>query len=128
MPRMLIVDDDRDICDCLERFFETRGFVVICVFSGEEALERLSAESVDVILLDILLPGLSGIETLRRIKAMTPSARIIMLTGVLESELRRQAYSSGAVAYVTKPFDFADTTWSAVFAALPIDEPPSTRT
>ena len=116
MRRMLIVDDERDICDCLEQYFGARGFAVVSVFSGEEALERLKAESADVILLDILLPGLSGIEILRRVKETDPCVRVIMVTGIDEADLRRKARTYGAVAYVTKPFDFSDTTWAPVFA------------
>ena len=119
MRRMLIVEDERDICDCLEQFFTARGFAVLSVFSGEEALERLKAESADVILLDILLPGLSGIEILRRAKELDPRVRVIMVTGVDHAELRRQAHHYGDAAYVTEPFDFSETTWSAVFAAPP---------
>ena len=116
MRRMLIVDDERDICDCLEQFFAARGFAVLSVFSGEEALERLQAESADVVLLDILLPGLSGIEILRRAKELNPRVRVIMVTGIDRAELRRTAYHYGAAAYITKPFDFSETTWAAVFA------------
>ena len=119
MQRMLIVDDERDICDCLEQFFKAQGFSVACAFSGEEALAQLQMETVDVILLDILLPGLSGIETLRRAKTLRPRARIIMVTGLNEVQLRDQASRYGAAAYVTKPFDFSDLTWSAVYAASP---------
>ena len=119
MRRMLIVDDEGDICDCLEQFFAARGFTVLSVFSGEEALEQLKAESADVILLDILLPGLSGIEILRRVKEIDPCVRVIMVTGIDEAELRRKARTYRAVAYVTKPFDFSETTWSAVFADPP---------
>ena len=116
MRRMLIVDDERDICDCLAQYFSARGFAVVSVFSGEEALERLKAESADVLLLDILLPGLSGIEILRRAKELDSRVRVIMVTGIDEAELRRKARTYGAVAYVTKPFDFSETTWSAVSA------------
>ena len=116
MRRMLIVDDEQDICDCLEQFFKAQGFAVASAFSGEEALERLEADAADVILLDILLPGLSGIEILRRAKELHPQARIVMVTAVNEAQLRDQAYKYGAVAYVTKPFDFSPLTWSAVLA------------
>mgnify|MGYP001564873608 FL=1 len=113
MKQMLIVEDERDICDCLEQFFSAKGFAVASAFSAEEALERLKGAAPDVILLDILLPGLSGIELLKRARALHPSARVIMVTALDRDELRREAYFLGAVGYVTKPFDFSDTTWSA---------------
>ena len=113
MKQMLIVEDERDICDCLEQFFSAKGFAVASAFSAEEALERLKAAAPDVILLDILLPGLSGIELLKRARALHPSARVIMVTALDRDELRREAYFLGAAGYVTKPFDFSDHTWSA---------------
>ena len=113
MKQMLIVEDERDICDCLEQFFSAKGFAVASAFSAEEALERLKAAAPDVILLDILLPGLSGIELLKRAKALHPSARVIMVTALDQDDLRREAYFLGAAGYVTKPFNFSDRTWSA---------------
>ena len=126
MRRMLIVDDERDICDCLEQFFTARGFTVASAFSGEEALDRLKANAADVIFLDILLPGLSGIETLKRVKELNPNTRIIMVTGIDQPELRNKARHYGAAAYITKPFDFSEETWSAVFSGCPVGESHST--
>lgn len=114
MRRMLIVDDERDICDCLQEFFSARGFAVVSAFSGEEALERLGTQNADVILLDVLLPGLSGIEVLKRAKELSPHVRVIMVTAIDREEVRRQATRYGAEAYITKPFDFADPAWSAL--------------
>lgn len=115
MPRMLIVEDEHDICQCLVDFFSTRGFSVISAFSGEEALERLQHEKTDVILLDILLPGLSGIEVLKRARALRPQAKIVMVTSVDQEDIREQAFHYGASGYVTKPFDFSTATWRTVF-------------
>ncbi len=112
---MLIVDDQREICDCLQEFFSARGFLVASAFSGEEALDRLQHDPADVILLDILLPGLTGLEVLRRVRELLPQARVIMVTGLDQGDLRAQARRYGAVAYVTKPFDFSEATWSVAF-------------
>lgn len=129
--RMLIVDDELDIIDCLAEFFSRRGFVVTSAFSGEEALEQLRQEpATDVILLDILLPGLSGIEVLKRIKAQFPRVQVVMVTAVDEEALRLQAHQYGACAYITKPFDFSFTTWSPVLAGhlgLPPKDESSTQ-
>ena len=115
MRQMLIVEDERDICECLQDFFSTRGFSVVSVFSGEEALERLEEISPDVILLDILLPGLSGMEVLKQTKAINPQIRVVMVTALDQEDLRVEAHRYGAAAYITKPFDFSDlTTWSPV--------------
>jgi DNA-binding response OmpR family regulator len=118
MPRMLIVDDEQDICDCLEQFFSARGFSVVTAFSGEEALDRLARGDIDVLLLDILLPGLSGMEVLRRVKDLHPRVRVIMVTCLDQTDLRAEAHRYGAAAYITKPFDFSETTWSSVFVTL----------
>jgi len=117
MQRMLIVDDQLDICGCLEDYFSARGFAVASVFSGEQALQLLERQPADVVLLDILLPGLTGIEVLKRVRQICPSAKVIMVTALDQGELRAEARRYGACAYVTKPFDFSETTWSAVFTA-----------
>ena len=118
MQRMLIVEDERDIADCLQEFFAGQGFAVSAAFSGEEALERLSVGGAEVILLDILLPGLSGIEVLRRVKTICPAARIVMVTALDREDLRLQAHHYGACGFVTKPFDFSRNTWSVVFSPV----------
>ncbi len=114
MRRMLIVEDERDLCECLQEFFTSRGFSVRAVYSGEEALECVARESPDVILLDILLPGLSGLEVLKRVKHTASNTRIVMVTGLDDVEFRAEARLYGAAAYITKPYDFRDTTWSSV--------------
>ena len=114
--QMLIVEDERDICECLQQFFSERGFAVVSAFSGEEALELLKEQPVDVILLDLLLPGLSGIEVLRRAKQLHPQARVVIVTALDQIDLRNQAHRYGAADYITKPFNFSPSTWSAVFA------------
>lgn len=122
MRHMLIVEDERDICDCLQEFFGSRGFNVSSAFSGEEALHKLEEETrkPDVILLDILLPGLSGIEVLKKVKDLHPAARVVMVTALDREDLRLQARRYGACGYVTKPFDFADSTWSPILESKPI--------
>jgi DNA-binding response OmpR family regulator len=111
---MLIVEDERDVSECLEAFFARRGFVVRCAFSGEEALELLEADAADVVLLDILLPGLSGLEVLRRAIDVCPLTKFVMVSAVDEPRVRTEARQYGAAAFIPKPFDFSDTTWSCV--------------
>ena len=118
MPRMLIVEDEQDIADCLQQFFSGQGFAVDSVFSGEEALLRIAQEGAEIVLLDILLPGLSGIEILRRVKATNPRARVIMVTALDRDELRLQAHHYGASGFVTKPFNFSKETWAPVYRSV----------
>lgn len=115
MRRMLIVEDEKDIADCLQEFFTGEGFAVSSVFSGEEALARIAETGAEIVLLDILLPGLSGIEILRRIKEANRRVRVVMVTALDRDDLRLQAHQYGACGFVTKPFDFSQDTWKAVY-------------
>lgn len=114
MQQMLVVDDEPNICKCLDQFFSKRAFSVTCAFSGEEGLMKLKENRFDVVLVDIMLPGIHGIEVLRQAKQLYPTCRVIMMTGLEHDELRDKARHAGANAYVTKPFDFTDATWSKV--------------
>ena len=117
--RMLVVDDEEGICRCLEQFFAARGFEVRSAFSGEDAIARLDEGPVDVLLLDILLPGIHGLEVLKHAKQRYPQARVIMMTGLEHDDLRDQAAAHGADAYVKKPFALDEQTWAAAL------EPPA---
>ena len=116
MPRMLIVEDELALNNCLQEFFKLKGFDVRCAFSAEEALERLADGPVDVILLDVLLPGQTGIEVLRQVKERSPRVKVIMVTAVDDDAVQETARRYGADAVISKPFDFSDATWSRVFA------------
>ena len=116
MRRMLVVEDERKIADCLKDYFSARGFEVGSVFSGEEAIERLGKEVADVVLIDVLLPGISGIETLRRVKQMHPKARVVMVTAHDQDHLRQEARKYGAMDYITKPLTFSEPAWSSVLS------------
>jgi len=116
---VLIVDDEQAICQVLEGFFTARGFSAVSAFSGEQALARMKEGPVDVVLIDILLPGIHGIEVLKSAKQLHPQARVAMITGLKEDELRAQARALGADAYVTKPFNFSDPVWSMLTASAP---------
>ena len=116
MPRMLIVDDEPKITKCLSTFFSARGFAVRRVVTGRQAVAWLRYEPPDVVLLDVRMPDMSGIEVLKRAKELCPQARIIMVTALDQPELREEADAYGAVGYVTKPFDFSEATWAPVLS------------
>jgi diguanylate cyclase (GGDEF)-like protein len=107
--RLLIVDDIRDNRVLLRRRFERRGFEVVEAESGLAALELIDKESFDLVLLDIMMPGIDGIETLRRIREDKSASvlPVIMVTGKTASENMVEALQLGANDYVTKPVDFA---------------------
>lgn len=117
--RVLILDDERAICKTLEEFFRARGFVAASAFSGEEALTRLKEGPVDLVLIDILLPGIHGLEVLRHVKQLHPQARVAIITGLEDPELRAKAKTVGADAYITKPFNFSDPVWASLTASAP---------
>ena len=116
MQRMLIVEDERDICECLAEFFSAKGFAVSSAFSGEQALDRVATTTPEVVILDLLLPGLSGLEVLRRVKQLCPEAKVVIVTGLPYPELQGKARAYGACGYVTKPFDFSEATWAPVLS------------
>ncbi len=115
--RMLIVDDEPDVCECLRDFFSAKGFAVSEAGTGSGAITRFVEDHPDVVLLDLGLPDCFGLEVLRRLKALAPEGRVVMVTAMEQPERRRQARDAGACGYVTKPFDFADATWAPVLAA-----------
>jgi DNA-binding NarL/FixJ family response regulator len=105
MPfRVSIVEDDAGVRAGLERLFnETRDFKCISSYAtGESALEKLPTDNPDVILMDINLPGISGIECVRRLKDQNPALLVVMLTVYEESEQVFQALQAGATGYLLK--------------------------
>ena len=105
MQRVLIVDDERQIRRIVSVVLEARHHRVEEAASGEEALDRLEAFAPDVVLLDLNLPGISGLETVERIRERDPSIHVVMMTayGTIRSAV--EAMRAGAFDYLTKPFD-----------------------
>ncbi|WP_395672421.1 response regulator [Phenylobacterium sp.] len=108
-PRILIVDDVADNRTILRRRFERRGFTIAEAESGGEALEQVAAETFDVVLLDVMMPDMNGLEVLRRIRQTLSDVQlpVIMVTGKTESQDIVEALTAGANDYITKPVDFA---------------------
>lgn len=102
--RILIVDDETAIRRALRPPLVELGFQVAEVSRGEEALQALRAAAYDVVLLDINMPGIGGIETLRRIRGFAPRLPVLMLTVRDDEEDKVEALDMGADDYVTKPF------------------------
>lgn len=101
---ILIVDDDLSITDLLSSDLGEQGYNCVTAAAGEDALRRLSMGKVDVALLDLRLPGISGMEVLREIASTYPSTPVIMVTAVEDTETAVEAMKIGAVDYLTKPF------------------------
>ena len=105
MTTILLVDDEAAITDNLAPFLKRAGFSVVVASTGEEALARLPAVSPDLVVLDVLLPGMDGREVLRRVRQERRQVPIILLTQVGESVERTMALEEGADDYLNKPFD-----------------------
>jgi DNA-binding NtrC family response regulator len=105
---LLIADDDADFRGTVARRFRRRGFEVQEASSGEEALECLNKRSFDVALLDMMMPGLSGVEVLERINAEPRDLEVILLTGQGTIDSAVRAMKLGACDYLTKPFPLAE--------------------
>lgn len=106
MSKILVVDDALDAREVTTDYLVKRGYSVISATTSEEALSKLLREKPDLILLDIRLPGMDGIECLRRIKELDKEVLIIMVTCVTDIDLAKQALKLGATDYFTKPLGF----------------------
>jgi len=102
---ILVVDDERSVRDSLFNWFIEDGYHVDCVEDAKKALSILEAESFDIVLADIKMPGMDGLEMLKRIKTIQKDAIVIMMTAFATVETAVQALKDGAFDYVTKPFD-----------------------
>lgn len=105
MGKVHIVDDDPEIRALLETYLIDRGYDATVSKDGESALEWLEAHEPEIILLDLCLPGIGGMELIRKISRLHPSVPIIVISGQAGEETAREALSAGAYDFFLKPFD-----------------------
>jgi DNA-binding NtrC family response regulator len=105
---ILVVDDESTTQDTLGMFLETEGYRVATAGSGEEALARIEAQEFDVILADVVMPGVSGLEVLERSRVLNPGVSVILMTGHATVEMAIEALRKGACDYLQKPFVLHD--------------------
>lgn len=105
---VLFVDDEPDFLQTLLKRMRKRDVNAAGVGSGEEALVHLAQSPADVVVLDVRMPGMGGIETLRAIKKKTPLTEVVMLTGHASLEVAREGMENGAFDYLMKPVDIDD--------------------
>lgn len=103
---ILIVDDNENIRRLLKTFLLEKGYPVLEAQNGQEALAQAQANKIAVVLLDIEMPVMDGLETLPKLLEINPQLGIVMATGVLEDEKVKKAVELGAYGYILKPFDF----------------------
>lgn len=112
--KILIVDDDVELLSTMTRYLELKGVEVTGKGSGEEASVFIEKEEFDLVILDIVLPGASGIEILKSIKARNPNQKVIVMTAMLSIENTIAALREGAVEYLLKPFSSMEYIWTVI--------------
>lgn len=101
--RVLLVDDEHEFLDVLAERLQNRGFSVSKALTGDQALERIMREDIDVAVVDVLMPGRDGIEILKEIKAARPLVEVIMFTGNATVQTAVEGMKLGAYDYLMKP-------------------------
>jgi DNA-binding response OmpR family regulator len=106
LGRLLIVDDEEPVRDVLGEYFSSHGYQVETAGTGAEALDLVRSRRPDLVLLDVRMPGLDGVEVLKRLREVDSQLPVIMITANEDVTLARSMLSIGAFDYVSKPFDF----------------------
>ncbi len=104
--RILVIEDDEAMMSLLKDFLEDEGFETDSVSNGSDAFRKLVKELFDLIITDIRMPGLTGLEILSGIKKLQPQASIIVITAFGSEEVRRRTVEKGATGYLEKPIHF----------------------
>lgn len=104
-PRILVVDDDEGVREYLAAVLDRAGYEVADAPTGEDALDRALRAPPDLVTLDVILPGIDGLETLRRLKQAHPAVRVIMLSGHAPVGAEDEALRLGAQGFLRKPFE-----------------------
>lgn len=105
IPRILIIDDEKDICVFFEKILSEEGYEVFTALSVEKGIETVSLKRPDIVLIDKNIPAMSGIDGLAKIRDIDRNAAVIVMTGYGSMESAKQAMELGAFDYITKPFD-----------------------
>ncbi len=103
--KLMLVDDEERFLATTKKLLEKKGLDALTASSGQEALEKLRSHGVHVVILDVKMPGMDGIETLKEIKRLYPLVEVIMLTGHATVESAVDGLKSGATDYLMKPTD-----------------------
>ena len=106
MSRVLIVDDEPDARELLTDFLTAKGYETFAASNGQQALSMVKEQRPHLILLDVRMPGMDGLEVLKQVREIDHEVGVIMVTAVNEEETGRQALNMGAFDYITKPLDF----------------------
>jgi len=116
--KILVVDDEADICDLCVRSLQRYGYEVVATTKPLQALDMLRQQDVDLLLLDVRMPEISGIEVMRRVRQFNPDLAIVVMTGYASMEMAIEAVKQGATDFLQKPFQNLDNLRLAVAEAL----------
>ena len=105
MIKILVVDDEHEACDALKEFLSMKGYEVSTAQDGQTALRKIKEYDPQIVLLDVIMPGMNGIKVLQQIKKMDPKIGVIMVTVVTDETQAKKALQLGAYDYITKPVD-----------------------
>jgi len=106
--RVLLVDDEKEFVEALSERLTVRGYDVTTSLSGEDAVESVTRFNFDAVILDVSMPGMSGVEALRQIKRIKPLTEVIMLTGHATVDTAIEGMKLGALDYLIKPCETED--------------------
>ena len=111
MKRILVVDDEIAIRNLLKEFLSRKGYDVYTASDGRTAIAKVKEIRPHIVLLDIMMPGMDGIETLKEIRKVDPRVGVIMVTAIFDEELGKRTIELGACDYITKPvsLDYLET-------------------
>jgi DNA-binding NtrC family response regulator len=123
--RILVVDDERGMCEFLRFLLQEEGYDVDIAHSGTQALEKVQESKFELILADIKMPGLDGLEMLRKLREADEDTVVIVMTGYSSLDSAIKAIKYDASDYLTKPFDDPDAVLAAVERGLSGQEAPS---
>lgn len=103
MLRLLVVDDEVDVCDFVRNFFRERNFDVIVAYDGKAAVDAVNLQRPEIVLLDLRMPVMGGLEALKEIRSIDENIKVIVVTAVEEDDPAGVARTHGAEHYITKP-------------------------
>jgi two-component system nitrogen regulation response regulator GlnG len=109
--RVLVADDEEEIRNILSRILEKEGFEVITASDGEQAMQKICSDIPDAVLLDVRMPGLNGMEVLKKIKAIEENLPVVLVTAYADTHQAVEAMKEGAYDYLAKPFDNNEVVW-----------------
>lgn len=116
--RILVVDDNKEFCENVKDVLELKEYEVITAYDGFKALDIIKQNGIDLVLMDIKMPVMNGVEAFKKIKKIAPDTQVIMITAFAVEELIQDALSNGAFSCLKKPIDF-ELLFSKIEEALP---------